>query len=285
MPAAGPVPVYVRVGGRGWERKAAHRRRLRAGRGELGTTTPGGAERRALAPLLNMFFQQAVAELSKSLPDENEPHEVLFLIDEFPMLGAMPTLQKGLALLAGYKIRIVLITQGIGQLDEIYGRQATEGILQNCALQVFFASNDDKTTNYVSARLGSKTVQVRSRSQSQDWTSATTSTSYIARPLLPPEEVRRLDPRKAIIFKETSRPVLAEKVRYYADKRFAPRVTAPPPVPALKIEPPLDRGELAVAALAKLVDLDPPSEPPAPGGRGAADFEAVYDGFREEMQE
>ena len=140
-----------------------------------------------------MFFQQAVAELSKNMPGENEPHEVLFLIDEFPMLGAMPTLQKGLALLAGYKIRIVLITQGLGQLDEIYGRQATEGILQNCALQVFFASNDDTTTNYISNRLGAKTVRVRSRSQSQDWTSASTSTSYIARPLLPPEEVRRLE--------------------------------------------------------------------------------------------
>ena len=162
-----------------------------------------------LAPLLNMFFQQAVAELSKNMPGENEPHEVLFLIDEFPMLGAMPTLQKGLALLAGYKIRIVLITQGLGQLDEIYGHQATEGILQNCALQVFFASNDDTTTNYISNRLGSKTVRVRSRSQSQDWTSASTSTSYIARPLLPPEEVRRLNPKQAIIFKETARPILA----------------------------------------------------------------------------
>ena len=172
-----------------------------------------------LTPLLNMFFQQAVAELSKSLPATDEPHEVLFLIDEFPMLGAMPTLQKGLALLAGYKIRIVLITQGLGQLDEIYGRQATEGILQNCAVQVFFASNDDTTTNYVSARLGSKTVRVRSQSQSQDW-SYTTSTSYIARPLLPPEEVRRLDPKKALIFKETSRPVLAEKIRYYEDTQL-----------------------------------------------------------------
>ena len=171
-----------------------------------------------------------MAELSKSLPDEDEPHEVLFLIDEFPMLGAMPTLQKGLALLAGYKIRIVLITQGLGQLDEIYGRQATEGILQNCALQVFFASNDDTTTNYVSARLGSKTVRVRSRSQSQDWTSASTSTSYIARPLLPPEEVRRLDPKQAIIFKETARPVLAEKVRYYEDRPLTKLVLDPPEV-------------------------------------------------------
>ena len=186
-----------------------------------------------LAPLLNMFFQQAVAELSKSLPDKKEPHEVLFLIDEFPMLGPMPTLQKGLALLAGYKIRIVLITQGLGQLDEIYGRQATEGILQNCALQVFFASNDDTTTNYVSARLGSKTVAIKSRSQSQDWTAGSTSTSYIQRPLLPPEEVRRLHPKKAIIFKETSRPVLAEKVRYYEDRRLTKLLCDAPPVPPL----------------------------------------------------
>ena len=185
-----------------------------------------------LAPLLNMFFQQAVAELSKSLPAPDERHEVLFLIDEFPMLGAMPTLQKGLALLAGYKIRIVLITQGLGQLDEIYGRQATEGILQNCALQIFFASNDDTTTNYVSARLGSKTVRVNSRSQSQDW-SYTTSTSYIARPLLPPEEVRRLDPKKAIIFKETVRPVLAEKIRYYEDRKLTKLILNPPEVPNL----------------------------------------------------
>ena len=185
-----------------------------------------------LAPLLNMFFQQAVAELSKSLPATDEPHEVLFLIDEFPMLGAMPTLQKGLALLAGYKIRIVLITQGLGQLDEIYGRQATEGILQNCAVQVFFASNDDTTTNYVSARLGSKTVRVRSQSQSQDW-SYTTSTSYIARPLLPPEEVRRLDPKKALIFKETSRPVLAEKIRYYEDTQLMKLLFDAPEVPSL----------------------------------------------------
>ncbi len=48
-----------------------------------------------LAPLLNMFFQQAVAELSKNMPGENEPHEVLFLIDEFPMLGRHAHAPKG----------------------------------------------------------------------------------------------------------------------------------------------------------------------------------------------
>ena len=131
-----------------------------------------------LAPLLNLFFQQAVAVLSHALPGPDEPHEVLLLIDEFPMLGQMETLTKGLALLAGYNIRIVLICQGLGQLQEIYHQGGTEGVLQNCALQVFFASNDDSTTNWISRRLGTKTVKVHSRSQGQDW-SYSTSTSYV----------------------------------------------------------------------------------------------------------
>ena len=235
-----------------------------------------------LAPLLNMFFQQAVSELSQNLPTPSEPYEVLLLIDEFPMLGAMPTLQKGLALLAGYKIRIVLITQGLGQLEEIYGRQATEGILQNCALQVFFASNDDTTTNYVSNRLGSRTVQVRSRSQGQDWTTSTTSTSYIARPLLPPEEVRRLSPKKAIIFKETARPVLANKLRYYQERGFFSLVAPPPPVPPL--EHPAqhhDRRQAAVAALARLVNVNPAPVPASGAGNRDGNFVRVYGAFHE----
>ena len=181
-----------------------------------------------LAPLLNLFFQQAVAVLSHTLPGTDEPHEVLMLIDEFPMLGQMETLTKGLALLAGYRIRIALICQGLGQLEEIY-RQGTEGVLQNCALQVFYAPNDDSTTNYVSRRLGTKTQKVHSRSQGQDWSSST-STSYVPRPMMPPEEVRRLSETKAIIFKETARPILADKIRYYSDRRFTKLLRDPPPV-------------------------------------------------------
>ena len=236
-----------------------------------------------LAPLLNLFFQQAVATLSRAKPGTNEPHEVLFLIDEFAMLGEMPTLATGLALLAGYGIRIMVIVQGLGQLENIYSKGGTEDILQNCALQIFFASNDDNTTHYVSNRLGTKTVQVKSKSQSQDW-KTTTAVSYIARPLLDPEEVRRLPPKQAIIFKETSRPVLAEKIRYYEDALFADRVIDPPPVPALEIpRPQLDRGEQAVAELEKLLDEDSPAEKPGDGEAVASDLEAVYAAFREDM--
>ena len=134
-----------------------------------------------LAPLLNLFFQQAVAELSKALPGKDEPYQVLFLVDEFAMLGAMPTLATGLALLAGYNIRILLIIQGLGQLEEIYNKTGSEGILQNCALQMYFASNDDTTTQYISNRLGNKTISVKSLARTQKM-ETTTHTNYIARP-------------------------------------------------------------------------------------------------------
>ena len=233
-----------------------------------------------LAPLLNLFFQQAVATLSHALPSEDETHEVLFMIDEFAMLGQMQTLVKGLALLAGYKIRIVLITQGLGQLKEIYGPGGQESILQNCALQVFFASNDDSTTNYISGRLGTRTVRTTNRSQAQDW-KTTTSTSYIGRPLMSPEEVRRLDPRKAILFKEGSRPVQAQKIRYYSDRRFARLLLDPPAVPALVIpEPPLGRAERAALELLKILKRNAPETEPG-DTPSAGELEAIFNRFDE----
>ena len=38
--------------------------------------------------------------------------------------------------------------------------------------------------------------------------------------MMPPEEVRRLSEKKAIVFKGTARPILADKIRYYQDRRF-----------------------------------------------------------------
>ena len=67
-------------------------------------------------------------------------------------------------------------------------------MLQNCGVQVFFASNDESTTNYISRRLGTMTVQVKSRSQSQDWSYSTLTLRLSAHDA--PEEVRRLSEKR-----------------------------------------------------------------------------------------
>jgi type IV secretion system protein VirD4 len=44
----------------------------------------------SLARLLNLFFQQAIALLAQCRPGADEPHPVLFLLDEFASLAAEP---------------------------------------------------------------------------------------------------------------------------------------------------------------------------------------------------
>jgi hypothetical protein len=104
--------------------------------------------------LLNLFFQQAVTLLAQSMPTPDEPHPVLFLLDEFASLGRMDVLKESLAFLAGYGVRVCTIVQGLGQLDELYGRSGRESILQNSAIQA---------ARYVSDRLGTKTIRTLSR--------------------------------------------------------------------------------------------------------------------------
>jgi len=197
-----------------------------------------------LEPLLALFFQLVVDSLGGELPGDDEPHSVLMMLDEFASLGRMDTLAGGLAFLAGYNIRIVIIVQGIGQLDTIYGK-GRENFLQNSAVQVFFAPNDDTTTHYISNRLGTKTIVTTSKSSSEGHgfigrVSRTRSSS--GRPFMLPEEVRRLAAAKLIAFKEGARPILGQKIRYFASRDFKSRLRPAVSVPTLAIGHPPERG-------------------------------------------
>ena len=94
---------------------------------------------------------------------------------------------------------------------------------------------------------------MQSRSQGQDW-SYSTSTSYVPRPLMSPEEVRLLPETKAIIFKEKQRPVLADKIRCYNERRFTKLLCAPPPVeekPAAIVVPATAQASASLASWSK----------------------------------
>ena len=189
----------------------------------------------AMAPLIRLFFQQCVSILGRDLPGPDENHEVLLLIDEFASLGRMEVIESALAFLAGYKVRLLLIVQGLGQLQDLYDKGA-ENILQNSAVQVFFAANDETTATYVSKRLGTKTITVRSQSDPGGFNWSTKTTSAASRDLMLPEQVRQLKDTKEIVFKEGARPVMADKIRYYRDRAFKSRLLPPLAVPRLDIK-------------------------------------------------
>ena len=113
------------------------------------------------------------------------------------------------------------IVQGLTQIDELYGKPARESMLQNSALQVFFASNDETTTQYVSRRfMGTK------------------SQSYAKTDFLRPEEFRRFCKKQAVIFKEGARPIKVDKITYFKDRSFQRRVIPAAGVPNLETAQP-----------------------------------------------
>ena len=189
-----------------------------------------------LSRLLNLFFQQTVDVLSRQAPRDDESVHVMLLIDEFASLGRMDTVSKAMAFLAGFNVRMVNIVQGLGQLDQLYGH-ARQDILQNSSLQLYFSANDETTANYVSKRLGTRTIRTHSRTDPGGFGWASKSSSWAPRDLMLPEEVRQLKSSREILFKESERPVLAKKIRYYSDPVFRHRIQPPAAVPLLKVEP------------------------------------------------
>ena len=193
----------------------------------------GHAQMSTLQPLLALFFQQVIGTLSKTEPGPDEPHKVLVLLDEFASLGKMEAISSAVTMLAGYGGRLMFVLQGLGTLEEHYGK-GSDGILQNCANQIFFAPNDETTARYVVGRLGRKTVKQQSKSTTKGSTSR--QTSETGRDLMMPQELRTLRGKEQIVFAEGAAPVRGRKIVYFKDRAFRKRLMEAPDVPVLDLE-------------------------------------------------
>jgi len=195
--------------------------------------TPDNIER--LKPLMQIFYQQASQILTKHLPREDEPHGVLFMMDEFPTLGEMEQFKNGIAYFRGYNVRLFLIIQDTEQLKDIYEEAGMNTFLANSTYRVTFASNTVETANLISQLIGNKTVKQVSRNSPVflDLNPASRSkhVSEAQRALLLPQEVIGLPRDEQIILVESSPPIKTKKIFYYKDpfftKKLAPQVFVP----------------------------------------------------------
>ncbi|MCM8738853.1 type IV secretory system conjugative DNA transfer family protein [Azospirillum sp. A1-3] len=205
-----------------------------------------------LRPLLALLFQQLIDLTARTLPqhDAAARHQVLVLLDEFPLLGPMPVLADAFAYIAGYNMRLMLVMQSKAQLRDraLYGPDKAEAILENCGLEVVFGTKDLRLSEELSARLGYATVAGVSRSGPRFWRLfrrdrlGLTETDQ-RRALLLPQEIMRLKPTEAIILRPGLHPIRARRIRYHTDPVFVPLLRPPPPVAPIDIPVRLDHGK------------------------------------------
>ncbi len=188
--------------------------------------TPDNLNR--LRPLMQVFYQQATEFLCRKLPSEDEPHGVLFLMDEFPTLGKMEQFQTGIAYFRGYNVRLFLIVQDTEQLKGIYEEAGMNSFLSNSTYRVTFAANNIETANLISQLIGNKTVQQESlnRPKFLDLNPASRSLhiSETQRALLLPQEIIMLPRDEQIVLIESTYPIKSRKIQYYTDKTFTRRL-------------------------------------------------------------
>ncbi len=192
--------------------------------------------------LINLFFSQLINENTKVLP-ENDPslkYQCLLLMDEFTALGRIQIIQKAVAYMAGYNMRLLLIFQNKGQIagrDNGYGQEGAGTLLTNCAMKIMFAPKENEDAKEYSEILGYQTVKSRSRSRQLSGKSGRSeSESDQRRALMLPQEIKEIGFEKMIISMENCRPIFAEKIIYWSDPAFEGRFGLPPPhVPTLAI--------------------------------------------------
>ena len=170
--------------------------------------------------LLTIFFSQMIQQLY-DYADQNGgrlKERTYFILDEFANIGKIPDFDKKISTSRSRGISFSVILQNIDQLEAVY-EKSYETIMGNCDTHVFLGSNSFKTVEYFSKQLGEKTIDRDNISINKDKqnhrTGKSLSDQVMARALMTPDELRRLDNDLCIIFEKGLKPVKAKKFYYF----------------------------------------------------------------------
>ncbi len=178
-----------------------------------------------LHPLYRVILDVAMTRLMAH-PVRTWRQRLLLCGDELPWFGYTRAIDKGIAVMAGYGIKGLLVTQDLPALEEVYGAQTA--IWGNTDCKIFHAPTNDLTAKRLSDNLmgrGTVAHPVESR-QAGLFGTRSVSLQHVARPLLTTDEVMELDPRMEIVRLSGCKPIRCAKVDYRRDPYFQRRVGA-----------------------------------------------------------
>ena len=185
--------------------------------------------------VLRIFFEFLMNKMTAEKPNpEEEPYEVLIVLDEIHTLGKMDIMKSAFTLSAGYNCRVMAVVQQYSWLDEVYNKNIREGIVGNCANKVFYEAGNMSQAKEIREMLGKRLIEMVSHSQKNSFKHEprTETTSLQEKPLMSADNIFHLE-NKEILFCKARHPVLCDKIVFHEDPAFEDRIMPPPPVPDL----------------------------------------------------
>ena len=112
---------------------------------------------RSLDVLANLFFTQALSELTTYADQECEngelPVPVMFMMDDFATNVVIDDFPKSIATIRSRNISCVMMIQSESQLQDCYGVNGAKTIIANCDTYVYLGGNDIETATSISNRI------------------------------------------------------------------------------------------------------------------------------------
>ncbi len=184
----------------------------------------------AFAPWLRLMISSCYYSCTREATKTSRPEQrIVFLLDEFANLGYMQNIKEAVSLGGGYGLTMWLILQDLAQLKREY-QSEWESFLANCDVIQAFAIQDPFTSQKIAQLLGEMSIWQRRLNKGDRHQFGRMRAGYEegSRPLLKPDELRRLHPARQLLFVRPYQPVAADKFVYYKDPLTASRAQQNP---------------------------------------------------------
>ena len=180
-----------------------------------------------LRPLTRLFVNtmlaKTVRDMKFDVPAEKK-QRLLLMLDEFPQLKKMETIENTLAICAGYGVKICTVVQSITQINQIYTKD--NSILDNSQIQIYMTPSNLQQAKELSEIMGDKTIREHNQS-GKGLADKSTSESKISRKLMNPDEIMRMSKKKELVMVQGAKPILAKKIQWFNVPFFKKRVYDP----------------------------------------------------------
>ncbi len=149
------------------------------------------------------------------------PIHVTFMLDEFSNVALPDDFCSLLSTMRSREISSVIIIQNLAQIKALF-KDTWETIPGNCDTLIYLGGNEQSTHKYISELLGKATIDKRSSGETRG-RQGSSSRNYdvLGRELLTPDEARKFENEKCLIFIRGYDPIMDSKYKPMGHPAFS----------------------------------------------------------------
>lgn len=173
--------------------------------------------------IVGLLYSQIFQELyfqADFIYEGRLPIHVTFMLDEFANVALPDDFCSLLSTMRSREISAIIIIQNLAQIKALF-EKTWETIPGNTDTLIYLGGNEQTTHEYISKMLGKATIDKRSSGETRGKNgSSSRNFDVLGRELLTPDEARKLDNRKCLIFIRGFDPIIDSKFNTPGHPRF-----------------------------------------------------------------